>query len=120
MPRAKRGTKARARRNKILKAARGMVGARHSVYKVAQQSVYRAMQHAFAGRKQKKRDYRSLWITRINAACRTYGMPYGQFIHGLKLASIGLNRKSLADMAVNDPNTFGALVEKAKGAVAQP
>jgi large subunit ribosomal protein L20 len=119
MPRAKRGTKARARRNKILKAARGMVGARHSVFKVAQQSVHRAMQHAFAGRKQKKRDYRSLWITRINAACRSYDLPYNQFIHGLKSANIELNRKSLADMAVNDPNGFGTLVEKVKGAVAQ-
>jgi large subunit ribosomal protein L20 len=119
MPRAKRGTKARARRNKILKAARGMVGARHSVFNVAQQSVYRAMQHAFAGRKQKKRDYRSLWITRINAACRGYGIPYNTFIHGLKLANIDLNRKSLADMAVNDPMGFGTLIEKAKGAAVQ-
>jgi large subunit ribosomal protein L20 len=119
MPRAKRGTKARARRNKILKAARGMVGARHSVYKVAQQSVYRAMQHAFAGRKQKKRDYRSLWIARINAACRTYDMPYNRLIHGLKLANVQLNRKSLADMAINDPSGFGALVETAKSAAAR-
>jgi large subunit ribosomal protein L20 len=119
MPRAKRGTKARARRNKILKAARGMVGSRHAVFKVAQQSVYRAMQHAFAGRKQKKRDYRSLWITRINAACRSYDMPYSRFIHGLKQANIDLNRKSIADMAVNDPSGFGTLVEKAKAAVVQ-
>jgi large subunit ribosomal protein L20 len=119
MPRVKRGTKARARRKKILKAARGMVGARHTVFKVAQQSVYRAMQHAFAGRKQKKRDYRSLWITRINAACRSYGMPYNQFIHGLQLVNIGLNRKSLADMAVNDPAGFGVLIEKVKGAAQQ-
>ena len=119
MPRVKRGTKARARRKKIMKAARGMVGARRTVYKVAQQSVFRAMQHAFAGRKQKKRDYRSLWITRINAACRTYDMPYNQFIHGLKTANIGLNRKSLADMAVNDPGGFGTLVERVRGAVLQ-
>jgi large subunit ribosomal protein L20 len=119
MPRAKRGTKARARRNKILKAARGMIGSRHSVYKVAQQSVYRAMQHAFAGRKQKKRDYRSLWITRINAACRGYDMPYSRFMHGLKLAKIELNRKSLADMAITDPSAFGTLVEKAKEAAVQ-
>jgi large subunit ribosomal protein L20 len=112
MPRAKRGTKARARRKKILKAARGMVGARRSVYKVAQQSVFRAMQHAFAGRKQKKRDYRALWITRINAACRLYGIPYSRLIHGLKLQNIGLDRKSLADMAVNNPTGFGTLIEK--------
>jgi large subunit ribosomal protein L20 len=116
MPRAKRGTKARARRKKILKTARGMVGARRTVYKVAQQSVFRAMQHAFAGRKQKKRDFRALWITRINAACRTYGIPYNRFMHGLKLAHIGLNRKSLADMAVNDPSGFGTLIERAREA----
>ena len=119
MPRAKRGTKARARRNKILKAARGMVGARRSVYKVAQQSVFRAMQHAFAGRKQKKRDFRVLWIARINAACRIHGIPYSRFMHGLKVTNVALNRKSLADMAVNDPTGFGTLVEKAKGAVVQ-
>jgi large subunit ribosomal protein L20 len=119
MPRAKRGTKARARRNKILKAARGMVGARHTVFKVAQQSVYRAMQHAFAGRKQKKRDYRTLWIARINAACRSYDMPYSRFMHGLKLANIELNRKSLADLAINDPSGFGTLIERAKGAGTQ-
>ena len=119
MPRAKRGTKARARRKKILKAARGMVGARRTVFKVAQQSVFRAMQHAFAGRKQKKRDFRALWITRINAACRTYGVPYNQFIHGLKLAHIGLDRKSLADMAVNDPSGFGTLIERVREARVQ-
>lgn len=119
MPRAKRGTKARARRNKILKAARGMVGARRSVYKVAQQTVFRAMQHAFAGRKQKKRDFRTLWIARINAACRPYGISYSRFMHGLELTNIELNRKSLADIAVNDPGTFGTLVEKAKAAVVQ-
>jgi large subunit ribosomal protein L20 len=119
MPRVKRGTKARARRKKILKAARGMVGSRRSVYKVAQQSVFRAMQHAFAGRKQKKRDFRALWITRINAACRTYGIPYNQFIHGLKVARIGLDRKSLADMAVNDPSGFGTLIERAREARVQ-
>jgi large subunit ribosomal protein L20 len=116
MPRVKRGTKARARRKKILKAARGMVGARRTVYKVAQQSVFRAMQHAFAGRKQRKRDFRSLWITRINAACRMSGLPYNQFMHALKMANIGLNRKSLADMAVNDPAGFEVLVAKVKGA----
>ncbi|MGD0230909.1 MAG: 50S ribosomal protein L20 [Syntrophorhabdales bacterium] len=119
MPRAKRGTKARARRKKILKAARGMVGARRSVYKVAQQSVFRAMQHAFAGRKQRKRDFRALWITRINAACRSYGMAYSQFIHGLKLNNIGLDRKSLADIAVKDPAGFGTLVEKVRAQAAQ-
>ena len=114
MPRAKRGTKARARRNKILKAARGMVGARRSVYKVAQQSVFRAMKHAFAGRKQKKRDFRVLWIARINAACRPYGISYSRFINGLKSANIELNRKSLADMAVNDPTGFEHVIRKVK------
>ncbi len=119
MPRAKRGTKARARRKKIMKAARGMVGARRTVFKVAQQSVFKAMQHAFAGRKQRKRDFRSLWITRINAACRSYGIPYGLFVHGLKLQNIGLDRKSLADMAVSDPAGFGTLIAKVKAAQAQ-
>lgn len=116
MPRAKRGTKARARRNKIMKAASGMIGARSRQYRAARESVFRAMQYAFAGRKQRKRDFRALWITRINAACRSFDMPYNQFIHGLKLANIDLNRKSLADMAVNDPSGFGVLVEKARGA----
>lgn len=119
MPRAKRGTKARARRNKILKAARGMVGARRTVFKVAQQTVLRAMQHAFAGRKQKKRDFRSLWIARINAACRPYDITYSRFMHGLKLTNIELNRKALADLAISDPGTFGTLIEKAKAAQAQ-
>ena len=102
-----------------MKAARGMVGARRTVYKVAQQSVFRAMQHAFAGRKQRKRDFRSLWITRINAACRTYGIPYGLFVHGLKVQNIGLDRKSLADMAVKDPIGFETLIAKVKEAQVQ-
>lgn len=96
-----------------------MVGARHAVFKVAQQSVFRAMQHAFAGRKQRKRDFRALWITRINAACRSLGMPYNQFIHGLKLQNIGLDRKSLADMAVKDPAGFGTLVEMVRAQAAR-
>jgi large subunit ribosomal protein L20 len=119
MPRVRRGTKARARRKKIMKAARGMIGARSTQFKAAQQSVYRAMQYAYAGRKQRKRDFRSLWITRINAACRIHGLRYGEFIHGLKTAQIDLNRKSLADMAVHDPTGFGSLIEKVKGAALQ-
>lgn len=114
MPRVKRGTKARARRKKIMKLARGMFGGRHSIYSQAQQAVGRALKYAFAGRKQKKRDYRSLWITRVNAACRANGIPYSRFIHGLRMANIGLDRKSLAEMAVNDPAGFQSLVDKVK------
>lgn len=119
MPRVRRGTKARARRKKIMKAARGFIGARRTQYKAAQQTVFRAMEYAYEGRKQRKRDFRSLWITRINAACRTHGVPYSQFMHGLKVANIGLNRKVLADMAVKDPSGFGSLVERVKGVVLQ-
>ncbi len=115
MPRVRRGTKARARRKKIMKAARGMIGARGTQFKIAQENVRRSMQYAYAGRKQRKRDFRSLWITRINAACRAYGLRYNEFMHGLKIADIALNRKSLADMAVHDPTGFGSLVERIKG-----
>ena len=108
MPRAKRGTKARARRKKILKLARGMYESRRTTYSVAKRAVFRALKYAYSGRKQRKRDFRSLWIARINAACRPYGITYSRFIHGLKTANIDLNRKSLADMAVNDPSGFGS------------
>ena len=119
MPRVKRGTKARARRKKILKLARGMFSGRHRLYSAAQRAVFRSLQYAYAGRKQRKRDFRALWITRINAACRSYDIPYGQFMHGLKLANIELNRKVLADMAVRDPSGFESLVQQVKGAVLQ-
>ena len=118
MPRVKRGTKARARRKKILKLARGMYGRRHSIFSAAEQAVKRALRYAYMGRKQRKRDFRTLWIARINAACRVHGMAYSRFMHGLKLANIELNRKSLADMAVNDPSGFEGLVQKVREAAA--
>jgi large subunit ribosomal protein L20 len=116
MPRVKRGTKARARRKKVLKLARGMYARRHSIFSAAEQSVKRALRYAYMGRKQRKRDFRTLWIARINAACREHGMAYSRFMHGLKLANIELNRKSLADMAVKDPSGFQGLVQRVKEA----
>jgi large subunit ribosomal protein L20 len=114
MPRAKRGFKARRRRKKLLSLARGMYDRRRSAYSIAKRSVFKALKYAFAGRKQKKRDFRALWITRINAACRSHGIPYSRFINGLNIAQITLNRKSLADMAVNDPAGFESIVLKVK------
>jgi len=118
MPRAKRGFKARRRRKKILSLARGMYESRRSTYSMAKRTVYKALQYAFAGRKQKKRDFRALWIVRINAACRTHGISYSRFMNGLNVANIGLNRKSLADMAVNDPAGFENIVLKVKETIA--
>ncbi|OPX93119.1 MAG: 50S ribosomal protein L20 [Syntrophorhabdus sp. PtaU1.Bin002] len=118
MPRAKRGFKARRRRKKILSLARGMYESRRTTYSMAKRTVYKALQYAFAGRKQKKRDFRALWIVRINAACRAHGIPYSRFINGLNVANIGLNRKSLADMAVNDPAGFENIVLKVKETIA--
>ena len=114
MPRAKRGVKARRRRKKILKLARGMYESRRTTYSVAKRAVFKALKYSYAGRKQKKREFRSLWITRINAACRPYGITYSRFINGLKSANIELNRKSLADMAVNDPAGFEHVIRKVK------
>ncbi len=116
MPRAKRGFKARQRRKKIFKLARGMTQRRKNVYSVAKRSVFKALKYAYIGRKERKRDFRALWIVRINAACRSFGIPYSRFINGLKVANIGLNRKSLADMAVNDPAGFEQVVAKVKAA----
>jgi large subunit ribosomal protein L20 len=118
MPRAKRGFKARRRRKKILSLARGMYDRRRSAYSIAKRTVFKALTYAFAGRKQKKRDFRSLWITRINAACRSNGISYSRFMNGLNVAQITLNRKSLADMAVNDPTGFEIIVSKVKEATA--
>ena len=116
MPRVKRGFKARRRRKTILSLARGMYDRRRSAYSIAKRTVFKALKYAFAGRKQKKRDFRSLWITRINAACRSHGIPYSRFMNGLTVANITLNRKSLADMAVNDPAGFENIVLKVKQA----
>ena len=114
MARVKGALNARKRHKKVLKLAKGYRGARSKQYRVAKQSVMKAMSYAFAGRKQTKREYRALWITRINAVARKYDISYSQLMHGLKLAGINVNRKMLAEMAVNDMPAFEALVEKVK------
>ena len=118
MARIKGGANAKKKHNKTLKAAKGYIGARSKQYRVAKQSVMRALTSAFAGRKQKKRDMRSLWITRINAAARINGLSYSNMMHGLKLAGVDINRKMLADLAVNDPEGFKTLAELAKTKIA--
>jgi len=118
MARVKRGVTARRRHKKILKQAKGYYNARRKVFRVAKQAVTRALQYAYIGRKQKKRNFRSLWITRINAAARINGMSYSRFINGLLKAGITLDRKVLADIAVHDAVGFAALAEKSKGALA--
>jgi len=114
MARVKGALNARKKHKKVLKLARGFFGARGTQYRVAKQSVMRAMAHAFAGRKQTKREYRRLWIARINAAARLNDMSYSRLMNGLKVAGININRKMLAELAVNDAGAFTALVEKAK------
>ena len=118
MARVKRGVTARARHKKVLKAAKGYRGARSKQYRVAKQSVMRALATAYAGRKQKKRQYRQLWIARINAAARINGLSYSKFMYGLKLAGVEMNRKMLADLAVSDAEGFAKLAELAKSKVA--
>ena len=118
MARVKRGVIAHARHKKVLKKAKGYYGARSRVYRVANQAVIKAGQYAYRDRRQKKRDFRSLWIVRINAAARECGLSYSRFINGLKKASIKIDRKILSDIAVHDKATFTALVEKAKAALA--
>jgi large subunit ribosomal protein L20 len=116
MARIKGALNARKRHNRTLKLAKGYYGARSKQYRTAKQSVMRALTSAYAGRKQKKRDFRRLWIARINAAARLNGMNYSTFMHGLKMAGIEINRKVLADIAVNDAEGFKTLVETAKNA----
>ena len=118
MARVKRGVQARRRHKKILKQAKGYYNARRKVFRVAKQAVTKALQYAYIGRKQKKRNFRSLWITRINAASRANGISYSRFMNGLLKAGITLDRKVLADIAVHDASGFAALAEKAKGALA--
>ena len=117
MARIKGGLNAKKRHNRTLKLAKGYRGARSKQYRIAKQSVMRALASSYAGRKQRKRQFRQLWIARINAAARLNGMSYSQFMHGLKLAGSDLNRKVLADIAVNDPAAFTELVEAAKQAI---
>ena len=118
MARVKRGVQARRRHKKVLDLAQGSYNARRKVFRVAKQAVIKAQQYAYIGRKQKKRNFRSLWITRINAAARSNGMSYSRFMNGLLKAGITLDRKVLADIAVHDAAGFTALTEKAKGALA--
>ena len=118
MPRAKRGNKRTEKRKKILALAKGYRGTKSKLYRSAKESVQRALNFAYTGRKLKKRDFRKLWIVRINAACRLNDIKYSQFIHGLNLAGIELDRKVLADMAVKQPDTFAAIATQAKDAIA--
>lgn len=118
MPRVKRGVRARAKHKKILKQAKGYYGARSRVYRVAKQAVIKAGQYAYRDRRQRKRQMRALWIVRINAACREHGLSYSKFMNGLKKASIEVDRKILADLAVVDSAAFQVLVEQAKSASA--
>jgi len=114
MARVKRGVIARRRHRKVLARAKGYYGARRKVFRVAKQAVIKADQYAYRDRRQRKRDFRSLWIQRINAAAREHGLSYSRFINGLKRAEIGIDRKVLAELAVNDKAAFKALAEKAQ------
>ena len=118
MARVKGGLNAKKRHNRVLKLAKGYRGARSKQYKIAKQSVMRALASSYAGRKEKKRQFRQLWIARINAAARINGLSYSKFMYGLKLAEVELNRKVLADMAVNDAEGFATLAELAKSKLA--
>jgi len=117
MARVKGAMMARKRRNKVLKAAKGYWGAKSKHFKMAKQAVMKSGNYAFVGRKQKKRDFRRLWITRISAQAKANGINYSRFMNGLKKAGIDLNRKMLAELAVSNPEAFAALVEKAKAAL---
>ncbi len=118
MARIKGGLNAKKKHNRVLKLAKGYRGARSKQYRVAKQSVMRALTSSFAGRKERKRQFRRLWIARINAAARLHGLSYSKFMYGLKLANVDLNRKMLSEMAISDPEGFAALVEVAKSKLA--
>lgn len=118
MARVKGGLNAKKKHKRVLKLAKGYRGARSKQYRVAKQSVMRALATAYSGRKERKRQFRRLWIARINAAARMNGISYSQFMHGLKLANVDLNRKVLSDMAINDAEGFAKLAELAKEKVA--
>lgn len=118
MPRVKRSTNRRDSRRKTLKLAKGYFLTKSKLYRAAQEAVEKALRYAYVGRRQKKRDFRALWILRINAACRSHSISYSKFIGALKKCGVELNRKVLADLAVNQPAAFAALVEKAKTAQA--
>jgi len=117
MARVKRGVVARRRHRKVLNRAKGYYGARRKIYRVAKQAVIKAGQYSYRDRRQRKRDFRSLWITRINAAARLHGLSYSRFINGLKRAEVEIDRKVLADIAVHDKAAFKALAEKAQASL---
>ncbi|QQK07518.1 50S ribosomal protein L20 [Miniphocaeibacter halophilus] len=116
MARIKRGVTAHAKHKKVLKAAKGYYGSKSTLYKTANEAVIKSMTYSYIGRKRRKRDFRQLWIARINAASRQNGLSYSKFMHGLKKANINMNRKMLSEMAINDPSAFAQLVEIAKNA----
>ena len=118
MARIKGALSAKKRHKKVLKLAKGYIGARSKQYRVAKQSVMKALDYAYIGRKNKKRDFRRIWITRISAACKMNDINYSKFMNGLKKADIALNRKMLSEIAINDPAAFAELVAKAKSALA--
>lgn len=117
MARVKGAVMTRKRRKKVLKLAKGYFGGKSRLFRTAKQAVMKSGNYAYIGRKQKKREFRSLWITRISAACKLNGMNYSTFMNGLKKAGIDLNRKMLSEIAISDPSAFAALVEKAKAAL---
>ena len=116
--RIKRGVNAVKKRRKIFRLSKGYFGSKSRSYRIAREAVMKSLMYAYIGRKRRKRDFRQLWIARINAAARVNGLSYSKFMHGLKVAGINLNRKVLADIAVNDATAFAALAEKAKAAIA--
>jgi large subunit ribosomal protein L20 len=116
MPRVKRGTVRRAKRKKLLKRAKGFYANKSKLYRAAKESVDKALNYAYSGRRRKKRDFRRLWVIRINAAARANGLTYGELISGLKAAGVGLDRKSLAELAVNHPAAFASVADQAKAA----
>ena len=120
MPRVKRGTVRRAKRKKLLARAKGYYANKSKLYRAAKESVDTALKYAFVGRRRKKRDFRRLWVVRINAAAREHGLTYGQFMSGLKAAGITLDRKILADMAVSEPESFASLARQVKAAKPVP
>lgn len=118
MPRVKRSVHARKKRRKVLEEAKGYRGTKNSSYKRAKEQVQHSLQYAYRDRRNRKREFRRLWIVRINAGARENGLSYNEFMHGLKLAEVELDRKMLAEMAVSDPDMFAALVQKARAALA--
>ena len=118
MPRVKRGTKTHKRHKRVLKDASGYWGGRHRLFKTAKEAVMKALDDAFRGRKEKKRQFRAMWIARINAGCRLNGMTYNRFIDGLNKAHIVINRKILSEVAIHDPKAFTELVDRARAAIA--